>query len=76
MATEAIIALAAGLAVMGAGIGAALSIGKATTKAVEATARQPEAGDKILRILILGASLVEATAIYALVVALLLIFVK
>lgn len=76
MSTEGIIALAAGLTVLGTGIGAALGIGRATTKAVESTARQPEAADKILRILILGASLVEATAIYALVVALLLIFTR
>jgi len=74
MGTEAIIAIAAGVAVAGAGIGASLAIGRATTKAVDSTARQPEAADKILRILILGASLVEATAIYALVVSLLLIF--
>lgn len=74
MGTEAIIALIAGVVVMGAGLGAAFAIGKSTTKAVEATARQPEAADKVLRIMVLGASLIEATAIYALVVALLLIF--
>ncbi len=66
----------AGLAVAVTGFGAALAIGKATAKAVESTARQPEAADKILRILILGASLIEATAIYALLLSLLLILLK
>ncbi|MGI6776784.1 MAG: ATP synthase F0 subunit C [Acetivibrionales bacterium] len=76
MGSEIIIVLIAGLVVLGAGLGAAIAIGRSTIKAIESTARQPEAADKILRILILGASLVEATAIYALVVSLLLIFTK
>jgi F-type H+-transporting ATPase subunit c len=76
MATEAIVALIAGAVVAAAGIGASFAIGRATTKAVESAARQPEAADKILRILILGASLIEATAIYALLVSILLILLK
>jgi F-type H+-transporting ATPase subunit c len=66
----------AGLAVAVTGFGAALAIGRATAKAVESVARQPEASDKILRILILGASLIEATAIYALLLSLLLVLLK
>lgn len=58
------------------GIGAGIGIGIATGKATEAIARQPEAAGKIQSALILGAALSEATAIYGLVVALILLFVK
>lgn len=68
-------ALAAGIAVL-TGIGAGIGIGIATGKATEAIARQPEAAGKIQSALILGAALSEATAIYGLVVALILLFVK
>ncbi|HHV99161.1 MAG TPA: ATP synthase F0 subunit C [Clostridiaceae bacterium] len=76
MSTEGIIAIAASLAVLGTGIGAAIGIGRATGKAVESVARQPEAAGNILKILVLGASLVEATAVYALVIALILLLVR
>lgn len=56
------------------GIGAGIGIGIATGKATEAIARQPEAAGKIQSALILGAGLAEATAIYGLIVAILLIF--
>ena len=75
MSTAGVIAIAAGAAVTAAGIGASLAIGKSTSKAVESSARQPEAADKILRILVLGAGLIEATAVYALILAILMIFV-
>ena len=58
-----IIAIGAGLAVL-AGAGAGIGIGIATSKATEAVARQPEAEGKITKILLLGAALAEATAIY------------
>ena len=65
-------AIGAGIAVF-TGIGAGLGIGLATGKAVEATARQPEASSKITTNLLLGCALVEATAIYGFVIGLLLI---
>ena len=65
-----IIAIGAGLAVL-AGAGAGIGIGIATSKATEA--RQPEAEGKITKILLLGAALAEATAIYGFVIALLII---
>ena len=58
-----IIAIGAGLAVL-AGAGAGIGI---------AIARQPEAEGKITKILLLGAALAEATAIYGFVIALLII---
>ena len=68
-----IIAIGAGIAVL-TGIGAGIGIGIATGKAVEAQARQPEMAGKIQTTLILGAALSEATAIYGLIGAILIIF--
>ena len=67
--------IGAGIAVL-TGIGAGIGIGIATGKATEAIARQPEASGKIQSALILGAGLAEATAIYGLIIALVLVFVK
>ncbi|MDD6602796.1 MAG: ATP synthase F0 subunit C [Eubacteriales bacterium] len=66
-----LIAIGAGIAVL-VGIGAGIGIGIATGKAVEAIARQPEASGKIQTSLLLGAALAEATAIYGLIVAILI----
>ena len=67
------IALGAGIAAL-ARIGAGVGIGIATGKAVDAVARQPEADSKISKNLLLGCALAEATAIYGMVVAILIIF--
>ena len=67
-----LIALGAAVAVI-TGIGAGLGIGMATSKAVDAIARQPEAEGKISKSLLLGCALAEATAIYGFVIALLII---
>lgn len=66
-----LIAIGAGIAVL-VGIGAGIGIGLATGKAVEAIARQPEASGKIQTALLLGAALAEATAIYGLIGAILI----
>ena len=63
-----LIAIGAAIAVL-TGIGAGIGIGLATSKAVEAIARQPEAESKISKALLLG----EATAIYGFVIGLLII---
>ncbi len=67
-----LIAVGAGIAVLGA-LGAGIGIGIATGKAVEAVARQPEADSKIMKNLILGCALAEATAIYGFVIAIMII---
>lgn len=67
-----LIAIGAALAVF-TGIGAGIGIGMATSKAVEAVARQPEADGKINKVLLLGCALAEATAIYGFVIGLLII---
>ena len=65
-------AIGAGIAVL-TGVGAGVGIGLATSKAVDAIARQPEAEGKISKALLLGCDLAEATAIYGFVIALLII---
>ena len=67
-----LIAIGAAIAVL-TGIGAGIGIGIATSRAVEAIARQPEAEGKISKALLLGCALAEATAIYGLVIGLLII---
>ena len=69
---ENIALLGAGIAALGC-IGAGIGTGNATGKAVEGVSRQPEASGKIMNTLIIGSAFSEATAIYALIVALLLI---
>ena len=68
-------AIGAGIAVL-TGLGAGVGIGLATSKAVEAIARQPEAESKISKALLLGCALAGATAIYGFVIGLLILFVK
>jgi F-type H+-transporting ATPase subunit c len=63
--------LAAGLGMIGPGVGLGL-IGSAMLQGV---ARNPEAQGRMFTNMILMAGLTEATAIYALIIAILLIFV-
>ncbi|MEA4969503.1 MAG: ATP synthase F0 subunit C [Candidatus Pelethousia sp.] len=55
-------------------VAAALSMGFATSKAVDAVARQPEASGKISSVLIMGLALTESTAIYGFVTGLIMMF--
>lgn len=64
-------ALAIGLGAIGPGIG----IGTLASKALEAIGRNPEAESKIRTNMILAIAFTEAIAIYALVVALIILFV-
>ena len=50
-----------------------MGIGIATAKAVDAIARQPEAASKIQSALLIGCALAEATAVYGLVIGILII---
>ena len=67
-----LVAIGAGIAVL-TGLGAGIGIGLATSKAVDAIARQPEAESKISKNLILGCALAEETAIYGFIIGLLII---
>lgn len=64
-------AITIGLAAAAGAIGMAIGI----AKAVEGVSRQPEAAGKIQTILMLGLVFVETAIIYALIVAILIIFV-
>lgn len=75
MEAEAVKLLAAGLAIGFGALGPSIGIGLLAKGGLEAIGRNPEASDKIQPNLILMAALVEAIAIYALVVALILMFV-
>lgn len=68
-----LIALAAALAVGLAGMGAALAQGRATAAAMDGMWRQPEAAGEIRGTLIVALSLMEAIAIYGLLVGILVI---
>jgi F-type H+-transporting ATPase subunit c len=55
-------------------IGPAFAEGRAIASAMEALARQPEAGGTISRTLFVGLAMIESMAIYCLVIALVLLF--
>ena len=61
-----------GLAALGCGIGQGIGV----KGACEGMARNPEIGGKLTTTLILGLAFIESLAIYALVVCLILMFVK
>ena len=67
-------AIGAGLALI-AGIGPGIGEGYAAGKALEAIARQPEMKGEITSSMLLGIACAETTGIYALVIAIMLIFV-
>ena len=64
--------LGIGLAALGTGIGQGLGL----AKAAEGVARNPGASGKITTTLIIGLAMIESLCIYALVVALILLFAK
>jgi len=64
--------IGAGLAVLGAGIGIG-SVGKGATEGIS---RQPEASGKIQTAMLIAAALIEGVALFGLVMAIVVIFVK
>ena len=66
-------ALAAGLAIGIAAAGCGLGQGRAAAAALDGIARNPQASDKLFTPMILGLALIESLAIYALVIAIMLI---
>ena len=59
-----------GVAAMGTGIG----MGNAINGALQGTARNPEAGGKIMTTMIIGLALIESLCIYALVICFIMVF--
>ena len=75
METEAVKLLAAGIAMGLGAIGPGIGVGLVALGALQALGRNPEARGPIMTNMILGIAFAEAVAIYALVVAVVLIFV-
>ena len=69
---QAMLALALPIGIGLAAIGSGFGLGRAVGSAMEAIGRQPEASGKIQTAMIIGAALIEALTIYALVTMFLL----
>ena len=67
-------ALGAGCAMI-AGIGPGIGEGNAVAKACEAIGRQPECKGDVTSTMLMGCAVAETTGLYALVIAILLIFI-
>ena len=65
--------LGAGIAMV-AMIGVGIGIGYNAGKTVESSARQPEAGGALMRLMLIGVALTETAGIFALVIAIMLLF--
>ena len=72
--TRGIAAISAAIAISCGAIGSTAAMGKATSTALEAGARQPEIISKLQTMLLIAIVFMESIGIYALVVAFLLIF--
>ena len=68
-------ALGAGICMGIGAIGPGIGEGNAVAKACEAVGRQPESKGSVTSTMIMGCAISETTGIYALVIAILLIFV-
>lgn len=72
MGGNGIIALSSALAIALSAFGAALGQGKAVAKAMESIGRNPNSADRIQTPMIIGLALMEALAIYGLIIAFIL----
>ena len=66
--------LGAGLAIGLGAIGSAIGEGIVAMKSVESLGKQPTAGNKLLRIMVISQAITETAAIFALVISLVLLF--
>lgn len=66
--------IVAGFTIAIGSIGPALGEGRALSQALQAMAQQPDEADTITRTLFVGLAMVESTAIYCFVVALIILF--
>lgn len=71
--TNAVLGLAAALAIGLVAATGAISMAIAISKAIEGIARQPEADGKIRSTMILGLVFIETAIIYALIIAILIV---
>jgi F-type H+-transporting ATPase subunit c len=70
------IVITSGFAMMIAASFCGMAQSRAISTALESIARQPSAADRIQTVMIIGIALIESLAIYVLLIALLLFFVK
>jgi len=68
------IALACGIGIGLAAMGTGMGMGNAINGALQGTARNPEAGGKIMTTMIIGLALIESLCIYALVICFIMVF--
>ena len=68
------IAIACGFGIGIAALGTGLAMGNAISAGLQGTARNPEAGGKIMTTMIIGLALIESLCIYALLICLLMVF--
>lgn len=68
------IAIACGFGIGVAAMGTGLGMGHAINGALQGTARNPEAGGKIMTTMIIGLALIESLCIYALLICFILVF--
>ena len=66
--------LTAGLTIAIGSVGPALGEGRALAQALQSIAQQPDEANTITRTLFVGLAMIESTAIYCFVVAMILIF--
>ncbi|MCK5478351.1 MAG: F0F1 ATP synthase subunit C, partial [Methylococcales bacterium] len=66
--------ITAGITIAIGSIGPALAEGRALAQALTAIAQQPDEANTITRTLFVGLAMVESTAIYCLVISMILIF--
>ena len=74
MTIEMFSVLGAAFAVSFGALGPAIAEGRSVAAALEAMSRQPESVGPLSRTLFVGLAMIETTAIYCLVIALLLLF--
>ena len=67
-----VLAIGAAIAVF-TGVGAGIGIGIATSGFMQAISRQPEASGKMTPMFLVGIALAESTAIYGLIIAILMV---
>jgi len=68
------VAIASGFGIGLAALGTGIGMGRAIDGALQGTARNPEAGGKIMTTMIIGLALIESLCIYALVICFILVF--
>jgi F-type H+-transporting ATPase subunit c len=68
------IAIACGFGIGVAAMGTGIGMGNAINGALQGTARNPEAGGKIMTTMIIGLALIESLCIYALVICFIMVF--